>query len=305
MTQTSDLQSKKSSSQFKNVSDIDAQIRCAALPGVLSALTCPLGPISKLEAQVESGTLTVLAEKRALQDISGLKRQWKTLDGLEGSQESIESERAKLDELRAQLDNPESKARSERFDAIKDELDSLKKESDDAYASRSTLFEERDALQKQLDDLYTAKRESVQRYRDASKTYQAKQQEDRNKRAERSRQLRQAAEDDKKQEMVDSLRDEAETPAFQADIQDCQTLIDFFSGNVTASANGLELNKAKVQGVPEHNLRTVADNTQGLVPLKVDDQDYFAPSKPLTHKAEDSNPDLGPFQRKNPRRKVG
>lgn len=227
---------------------------------------------------MESGSLTVLAEKRALQDITGFKRQRKVIESLQADQDAIDADRAKADEIRKQLDNPEAKALSDRFEAIKAELDALKKEGDEAYSSRNTLFEERDVLQKEMDVLYTRKRESSTKYREASDKYYAKQQEDRQKRAERSRLTRQAFEDEKKKEVVDRLRDEAEAPAYQAEIEDCQTLIDFFSGNVTASAVGLELKKAELAGVPKLEPRSVDTDLKGMVELKQVDEDYFAPS---------------------------
>lgn len=223
--------------------------------------------------------MKVLEEKRALAEINNLNRQRKTIEAFQSDQDAIDALRAEADELRKDLNNPESKALSEQYDTIKKELDDLKKEADDAYNSRSVLFEERDGLQKELDTLYTRKRESAKAYRDANDKWYAKQQEDRVRRQERAKAAREAAENEKKKELVERLREEADTPAYQAEIEDCQTLIDFFSGNVTTSSTGLDARVSNIVGVPELNLRTVEGDTNGLVELKKDDDDYFVASK--------------------------
>jgi hypothetical protein len=241
-----------------------------------------------LDKQVESGNLTLAAEKRALQDISTFKRNRRTVESFEAEQESIEADRRTADELRKQLDDPESKAVSDRFDAIKAELDELKKESDEAYAGRNKLFEERDTLQAEINTLYNSKRESAQRFRDANDRYWTKVNEDRARRAEKMRAQRQADEAVRKLEIAERLREEAAVPAFQAQIEDCQTLIDYFlgktNGNITfASAPASLVPKKDVAGVAKLELRKVeTEPQQGLVARKKkgeDEESYFVGGK--------------------------
>jgi hypothetical protein len=226
-------------------------------------------------------------EKRALQEISQCKRNRRAVESFQADQDSIEADRRAVDELRKQLDDPESKAVSERYDAIKAELDELKKEGDEAFAGRSKLFEERDNLQMQLNTLYTEKRESSQRFRDANDRYWSKVNEDRARRAEKARAQRAAEEAQKKQEIAERLREEAEAPAFQPQIEDCQTLIDYFSGKNSGSLtfkSALPLSvKADVVGVPKLELRKVEAVPQaGLVVRKKKgegEDDYFVGGK--------------------------
>ncbi|OJT03737.1 hypothetical protein TRAPUB_5559 [Trametes pubescens] len=257
-----DLNAAKAKIPYKTVAEVDDRIR-------------------QLERSVESGNLKLVEEKRALQEISQWKRSRRIVEGFQTEQETIEADRAKADELRKQLDDPEAKAISERYDTIRAELDELKKESDDAYASRSKLLDERTALQGQLDDLYNRKRESAQRYKDANDRFYTKLNEDRARRAERARAERAAHEEEKKKEIVERLREEAEVPAFQAQIEDCQTLIDSFSGK--SSAGSLSSQKplherADVAGVPKLELRKVEAAPEGVVVRKKkgeDDDSYF------------------------------
>lgn len=137
------------------------------------------------------------------------------------------------------------------------------------------LYAERDQLQKKLDALYAKKRESSSRYREASDAHWAKQQEDRAKRTERAKAARHAAEMEKKKEIVERLREEAQAPAYQTEIEDCQNLIDYFSGTTTASATGLETTRSKLSAVPELSLRQVEADTNGLIEVKRQDEEEF------------------------------
>jgi len=226
--------------------------------------------IRNLDKQVESGTLKLAEEKRALQDINSAKRSRRILEGLQAEYDSVEKDKATIDQLRAQLDDPESKAVSDRYNAIKAELDELKKESDEAYAGRSKLYEERDNLQKELNTLFAEKRDSAQRYREANDQYRAKIDEDRARRAERQRQQRATEEAQKKREVAERLLEEAQIPAYQAQVEDCQTLIDYFSGKSTSNVTLTTVSAAKTElaGVPKLEIRKVQDTADGLVPMK-------------------------------------
>ncbi|KZT39614.1 hypothetical protein SISSUDRAFT_1032502 [Sistotremastrum suecicum HHB10207 ss-3] len=262
-----DLNAAKAKHPYKSVAEVDAHVK-------------------KLEAQVDSGSLKLVDEKRALQEISAAKRARRTVENFQKDQEAIEADRARIDELRKQLDDPKSKAVSDRFEAIKKELDSLKAESDEAYASRNKLFDERNALSSQLDTLYARKRESAQQYKESNDRYWAKVNEDRARRAERFRQQKAEEEEAKKKEVAERLREEAEAPAFQAQIEDCQTLIDYFGGKASGATDvttPVLSGKAELTGVPKLELRQVEnDFGEGMTPRKKkgqDEENYFVASK--------------------------
>nr|GAT59429.1 predicted protein [Mycena chlorophos] len=246
-----DLQASKSKIPFKTVTEADAHIK-------------------QLERQVESGTMKLVDEKRMLQEINTQKRNRRTVESFQADQEAIDRDRAAVDELRKQLDDPVAKAASDRYEAIKTELDQLKKEGDEAYSSRSKLFEERDKIQGELNVLFNEKRESSQRFRDANDRYWHKVNEDRARRAERLRTQRAAEELAKKQERAARIREEAEIPAYQAQIEDCKTLIDFFSGkSSTVTLHSAPLTaKADLAGVPKLEIRQVEAAPEGVVVRK-------------------------------------
>ncbi|OBZ76594.1 hypothetical protein A0H81_04062 [Grifola frondosa] len=262
-----DLNAAKGKTPYKTVAEVDERIR-------------------QLDKQVESGNLKLVEEKRALQEISQCRRSRRAVEGFQAEQEAIEADRAIADELRKQLDDPEAKAISERYDAIRAELDEIKKVGDEAYANRSKLLDERSAIQLQLDELWSKKKESAQRFREANDRYWQKVHEDRARRAERARAQRQEEEEAKKKDAAERLREEAEIPAFQVEIEDCQTLIDYFSGksSVTSALSTRSLSEqAELSGVPKLELRKVEGGPgEGMVARKKkgeDDESYFVGGK--------------------------
>ncbi|KAG1754046.1 uncharacterized protein EDB91DRAFT_1077686 [Suillus paluster] len=232
---------------------------------------------SNLDKQVESGTMKVVDEKRALQEISQSRRTRKIVEKFQAEQESIEADRQEIEQLKKLLDDPESKAISERYDSLKAELDELKKASDEAYADRSKLFEERDGIQAQISALFNEKRESSYRFRDANDRHWAKMQEDRARRAEKARAQRLAEESQRKLEIAERLREDASLPAFQTQIEDCQTLIGVLSGKSVGNGvltSSLAPAPSDVAGVPQLEIRQV-DAVDMVAQKKKDEESYF------------------------------
>lgn len=264
-----DLNAARQKAPFKTVSDVDNAIK-------------------NLDRQVESGSMTIAQEKRALADITSYKRARKAIEGFQAEDDAIQAEKAKAAELRKELDDPEAKALSERYDAIAKELETIKKESDEAYNNRNKLFDERNVIQKELNALHERKRESVQRYRDAHDRYWQKVNEDRARRAERYRVQRAADEEAKRVEIIANIREEARVPAYEVQIEDCQTLVDFFGkllrGGAAAEAAIAEASqpsKPDLAGVPKLELRKVEVDEKLVARKKKgeDEDNYFVGGK--------------------------
>ncbi|KAB5595596.1 Patatin-like phospholipase domain containing protein [Ceratobasidium theobromae] len=283
-----DLQASKSKLPFKTVQDVDNQIK-------------------KLDGQVESGNMKIADEKRALNEISQLRRSRKTVEGFQADEEAIQANKAKIEELKKELDDPEAKAISDRFDTIKKELDEIKKEQDEAYASRNKIFDERNELSAKLDELFQKKRDSNAAFREANDRYFAKIAEDRARRAERYKRQREQEEVERRREQAKRIREEAEIPAFQVEIEDCQTLIDLFTGKISGAAADTQVSTSKsksagLANVPELSIRQVeADPT--LVALKKkgqEEENYFvAKKKKPAGKSNAQAPAAAPKEKEN------
>ncbi len=98
-----------------------------------------------LDKQIESGSMKLVDEKKALQEITTLRRSRKTLEASGSVDDAISADRSRIDELRKLLDDPEQKKVSEKFDTLKKEMDGLREEGNKAYEERNKLFEERNS----------------------------------------------------------------------------------------------------------------------------------------------------------------
>jgi len=233
---------------------------------------------------VESGKLRLGDEKRAIQEISNTRRLRRTVEGFQAEQATVDREKERAEELRAQLDDPEAKAISERYEELKAELDNIKRKNDEAFAGRGKLYDEQSALQSVIDELWGLKKESHRRYKDAGNRHWEKVKEDRARRAERFRQQKAAEEQQKKLDLVERLREEASSPAYQTEIQDCQTLINAFSKGTTSEVpvvtSAAEQKAASLAGVPELDIRTVEAPADMVVRKKKGEEEvYFVAGK--------------------------
>jgi uncharacterized coiled-coil DUF342 family protein len=110
----------------------------------LTLRDCP-NPHRSLERQVESGSMKLVDEKKALAEISTLRKHRKTVESFSSQQAAIDADKAKIDQVRKELDDPEQKAASKKFDELRKELDEVNKRMEEVSKSRDGLYDERNA----------------------------------------------------------------------------------------------------------------------------------------------------------------
>jgi hypothetical protein len=93
--------------------------------------------------------MKLVDEKKALQEISNLRRSRKTLEASGSVDDAIAADKARIDDLKKLLDDPEAKKVSDRFDELKKEMDGLRAEGDKAYEEKNKLFEQSRELKAQ------------------------------------------------------------------------------------------------------------------------------------------------------------
>ena len=221
-------------------------------------------------------------EKKALNKVNSLRRSRTAVENYQRLQASIDAKRARADALRTQQGSG-SKAISDRFDAVRAELDRLRREGDEAFANRGKLYEERNTLQQQLSALHEQRRQSVERFREERDAYWRKTNEDRVKQAERAREERVAQEEQKRIQARERLMEKARAPAFAAEIQDCRSLLEYFSGK------GEHASSPTAEPAAERPKQPPGDNHPGAwagwVPLKKEEEEsYFVGGKGKTKK---------------------
>lgn len=184
--------------------------------------------IDRLQKQVDTGTMKIVDEKKALADISQLNRQKKTFGSFDEAQKGIDEVKAQIAELKKSLDDPEHKALSDRYTTITTELDKIKAEQDDAFKGLNSLRDERTKAHEEQQKKYTAVKEIKDRYFKARRAAAEYEKEARRIRDEKRRAENDAYHRGRRQEVAKAKLEEASAPAYQDEIRTTQTLIAHF-----------------------------------------------------------------------------
>ncbi|MCJ1477484.1 hypothetical protein MMC13_006156 [Lambiella insularis] len=205
---------------YKNVEEVDREIQ-------------------RLDKQVETGLMKLVDEKKALVEITNLKKQRKGFAGFDEAQKGIDEVKSQIAELRKTLDNPEAKALSERYNDITKTLDEIKAEQDDAYKSLSWLRDERTKLQADQQTKYSAMRDIKDAYHKARVAYRDYEQEQWKQRQERQKAERDAYQKEKRRKIADKKLEDASNPAYMDEILTAEGLIRYFDPSTPAASKPL------------------------------------------------------------------
>ncbi|KAF9890338.1 hypothetical protein FE257_006004 [Aspergillus nanangensis] len=243
---------------FKNVEDVDREI-------------------AHLEKQVDSGSMRLVDEKKALSDISNLRKQRKNFAGLEDAQKVINDLKTQIATLKKTMDNPEAKALSDKYSEIQKELDSIKAEQDGAFKNLNALRDERTKLHGEQQQKWTAIREVKDNYYKARKEFKAYEDEAWKVRREKQKAEREAYDREKKKKIADKKLEEASQLAYTDEILTAQGLIRHFNPSYDFAALGLDNKKEETSLFRADVGRTIEDSgIKGMRVVKKDDQeDYF------------------------------
>lgn len=193
---------------FKSVEDLDRQV-------------------NSLEAQVNAGTMKIVDEKKALAEISSLKKQRKNFSQFDDSQKQIDDLKAKIKEIKDSMDDPEARAMSDQYTKIQTELDAIKAESDEAYKNLSTLRDERTKLNAEQQETFQAIRKIKDDYWQQRKAAQAYEREARDRARERRKAEQDRYHQERKKGEAQRLLAEASDPAYIDEIRRANSLLRF------------------------------------------------------------------------------
>lgn len=137
---------------FKSVEDVDNEIE-------------------SLEKQVNGGMMKLVDEKKALTEISNLRKQRKNFAQFDTSQKGIDELKTKIKELKDSMDDPEARALSEQYTKIQAELDSIKAEQDEVFKNLNSLRDERTKFQALQQEKFQAVRKLKDEYYGQKKAF--------------------------------------------------------------------------------------------------------------------------------------
>ena len=239
---------------FKNVDEVDREI-------------------ARLDKQVDTGMMKLVDEKKAIAEISSLKKQRKNFVGFEQAQKEIDDLKAELKTKRDALDDPKSKALSEEYNKLQGELDAIKAEQDEAYKNLNSLRDERTKLQAEQQEKYLAIKQIKDNYYQQNRAVQSYEFEARKKLRERKKLEQENYEKEKKKERAQKLLAEASDKAYLDEIRKAESLLRYFDPTYAAEKAPLQApSKFGAQAT-----RTIDDS--GLKGFKVvrkdEEEDYF------------------------------
>lgn len=240
---------------FKNVDDIDREI-------------------ARLEAQVNGGMMKLVDEKKALAEISSLKKQRKGFAAFDDAQKGIDEIKAKIKDLKDSLDDPEAKALSAKYDEIQAELNAIKAEQDEAYKGITTLREQREKAYAEQQEKYLAVKKVKDDFYHQKKAFQNYEFEARQRARERQKAERENYEREKRKERAERMLAEARDPAYMDEIRRAESLLHYLDPSTTTTAAPL----VAPSGLSAAPQRTVdASDIKGTRVVRKDERDdsYF------------------------------
>lgn len=190
--------------------------------------------IKELDAQVASGKLTLLEEKKTVEQIGKLRRSRKQFPVIQEKQKAVDELVAKVQETKGKSNNPEAKALSEQYNKIQTELDSIKAEQDAAYKELSGLRDERSKLQAQQREKWDEMKKFKDDYHTQRKAFNNWEREVKQKAWERNRAERERLEKERKKERAQKILVEASDAAYLDEIRRANSLLHFFDPSFVA-----------------------------------------------------------------------
>jgi hypothetical protein len=243
----------RSRTPFKSVDDVDREI-------------------DRLDRQVNGGMMKLVDEKKALAEISSLRKQRKGFAGFDEAQKNIDETKKKLTGLKATLDDPESKALSEKYNKIQSELDVIKAEQDDVHKNFTSLREEKDKLNAEQQEKWLALKAIKDNYYQSNRAAQQYEWEARQKAKQRRQAEQEAYDKEKKKERAQKMLAEASDKAYLDEIRRAESLIRFLDPSYKKENAPLQA-PSQFQAQAQ---RTVDDSgLKGTRVVKKDEEDYF------------------------------
>ncbi len=233
--------------------------------------------INSLQAQVDTGTMKLVDEKKALAEISNLHRVKKSFGTFAEGENAIAELKQQIADHKKTREDPEVKALSDRYTAIQKELDTLKAEQDELFKNRKSLFDEMGKARDEQQEKWANLKQIKDAYFQGSRAHKDYEREAARQRAEKRRQEREAYEAGKRKEVAKKKLEEASDPAYQDEILASEGLIRYFDpSSVEARQSAGPSKFGKFAAVAQRTVDT-GESFKGMkvVSKKDDDDNYF------------------------------
>ncbi|KAJ4300493.1 multicopy suppressor of BFA (Brefeldin A) [Collariella sp. IMI 366227] len=233
--------------------------------------------IARLENSLTK-RIPLAEERKAVDEISNLRRLRKTIAQLDDGQKAIDDLKTRIKDAKAAMDDPEAKALSEQYNKIQAELDAMRAEENEAHKNKSALRKERDDAHAKQELAYQAVKQHKDQYWAQRKAFLAWDREQYEKRRERERAERDRIVKERKMERAQQMLAEASYPAYTEEIRRANSLLHFLDPTHVVEKTPLMADK----GLAATAQRKVDDSAfKGMRAVRKEDrdEDYFAPAK--------------------------
>lgn len=230
-----EFQAAKSKVNFRSVEELDNHVK-------------------DLEKKVDAGTFRIAEERKALNEISNLKKLRKNFGGIEELKSQIDADKQKISELKAQIRAFDSSAISAQYEKSQSELNAINDKSQDIRKSRDALYNRRNQAQKDVDATLKKLKGLKDEYYGQIRAYREQNAAEIAARKERERVEREEAEKERRREVAEEKLEIASEPAFASQIATAKNLLAYFDPTYTAASGSAstsfdELNKTSTRVV--------------------------------------------------------
>lgn len=221
--------------------------------------------------QVDSGQLKLVDEKKNLAEVSNLRRQIKSFDGLDSLQSKIDAKKTENTDLKKTFDNAETKALSEKYEANQKELDQIKANRDDVNKNYDSLKAKREELYEKQNTTWKAIQSIKDAYFSQRKEYKAHQDKVYEQRRERQRVEREQFEKDKRKRIAEQRLEEASGLAFSDEILTAEGIIRHFDPSYSTA----EGDKGPGKFAASASRAVDESGFKGMSVMKKQEEDFF------------------------------
>jgi hypothetical protein len=248
-----ELKNSKGKINYKSVEDVDREI-------------------AHLQKQVDTGTMKLVDEKKALSEISALHKARKNFSGFDAQQKGIDDLKAQIAEQKKLLDDPEQKALSQKYTELQTELDALKAEQDDAFKNLKALREETDKARALQQEKWQAMKDYKDDYYQKKRAFADYDYQARKIRQEKRKKEQEEYTTNKRKEAAAKRLEEASSPAYMDEIIAAEGLIRYFDPSALPAKETAAASKFAASAQ-----RTVDDSgLKGMrISKKDNEEDYF------------------------------
>jgi len=223
--------------------------------------------------------MKLVDEKKALAEISSLRKLRKNFSGFDNDQKAIDDLKAKIKEIKDSMEDPEVKALSDEYNKIQAEIDTIKAEQDGVYKNITALRKERDDLRSKQQATWEALKTRKDQYHTQRKEAMNHERQQREKRRQREQEERDRIAKERRMARAQQMLAEASDPAFAEQIRRADNLARFFDPSHVAEAKTPLLADKGLAAAAQRKVDTTGFEGMKLVRKEDRDDDYLPAAK--------------------------